>query len=236
MVLPHHLPLTTCRLPLASRPVDADVLAGQAVYNRGVLAIYDLTVLRSAVPLLMGCRLRELIGLYERNLGPSHLDIGVGTGYLLDRARFPVPAPQITLVDLNPAPLRVTSHRLRRYRPLPVRANALEPLPLAASSVDSAGLNLLLHCLPGPMHRKASALTHAARVVRPGGRIFGATVLGGGVPRRAAARILMSVYNARGIFHNAEDTLDALRIELSTRFRDHKIHIRGCVALFEATV
>lgn len=212
------------------------MLAGQAVYNRAVLAIYDLTVLHGAVPLVMGCPLRELVALYERNLGAVHLDIGVGTGYLLDRARFPVAEPRITLLDLNPAPLQLTAHRLRRYRPLPVRASALDPLPLAASSADSAGLNLLLHCLPGPMPRKAQALTHAARVVRPGGRVFGTTVLGDGVPRRTGAKLMMSAYNARGIFHNAGDTLDDLRAELTTRFREHNLTLRGCVALFEATV
>lgn len=216
--------------------VDADVIAGQAVYNRAVLTIYDLTVLHTAVPVIMGCPLRALVALYERNLGASHVDIGVGTGYLLDRARFPVPDPRITLVDLNPAPLRVTAARLRRYHARPVLASALDPLPLATSSAESAGLCLLLHCLPGTMSRKADALTHAARVVRPGGRVFGATVLGAEVPRRAPARALMSVYNARGIFHNAADSPDALRAELTTRFRSHTLTLHGCIALFEATV
>ncbi len=216
--------------------VDADVIAGQAVYNRAVLAIYDLTVLRAAVPLLMGCPLRSLVELYDRNVGAAHVDIGVGTGYLLDRARFPATDPRIALIDLNPAPLRVTAARLRRYRPQPVLASALDPLPLAGSTADSAALCLLLHCLPGPMSRKADALSHAARVVRPGGRVFGATVLGTGVPRRLAARALMSTYNARGIFHNAADSPDTLDAELSTRFRSHTLTLRGCVALFEATV
>lgn len=216
--------------------MDADVLAGQAIYNRGVLAIYDLAVLHSAVPLLMGCPLRELVRLYERNLGPSHLDVGVGTGYLLDRARPAVPDPRITLLDLNPAPLRVAAGRLRRYRARSVRADALQPLPLATSSVDSAALNLVLHCLPGPMPRKAAALSHLARVVRPGGRVFGATVLGAGVAHRAPARLLLRAYNARGIFHNAADSLDDLHAELDARLRDVQVTVRGCVALFEATV
>lgn len=212
------------------------MVAGQAVYNRAVLSIYDLTVLHTALPLLMGCSLRSLLDLYERNLDSSHVDIGVGTGYLLDRARFPVPDPRITLVDLNPAPLRMTAARLRRYRARPVLASALDPLPLATSSAGSAGLTLLLHCLPGPMSRKATALSHAARVVRPGGRVFGATVLGTGVDRRAPARALMSVYNARGIFHNADDSPDALHAELTARFSSPTLTLHGCVAFFEATV
>lgn len=216
--------------------MDADVVAGQAVYNRAVLAVYDLTVLRTAVPLLMGCPLAALVRLYERNLGATHVDLGVGTGYLLDQARFPVVDPRITLVDLNPAPLRVTTERLRRYQVQAAQASALDPLPLATGSADSAALCLLLHCLPGPMARKAAALSHAARVVRPGGRVFGATVLGTGVPRSRPARALMSLYNARGIFHNADDSPDALRAELSTRFLTHRVTLHGCVALFEATV
>jgi len=229
----HQTPLTGAR---SVPTVDPDVIAGQAVYNRAVLTIYDLTVLRAAVPMMMGCPLSALVDLYDRNVGASHVDVGVGTGYLLDRARFPVPRPRITLVDLNPAPLRVTAARLRRYRPQPLVASALDPLPLAGSCADSAGLCLLLHCLPGPMSRKADALSHVARVVRPGGRVFGATVLGTGVPRRAPARALMRTYNARGIFHNAADSPDALQAELATRFRSYDLTVRGCIALFEATV
>ena len=69
-----------------------------------------------------------------------------------------------------------------------------------------------------------------------GGRVFGATVLGTGVPRRAPARALMRTYNARGIFHNAADSPDALQTELAARFRSYDLTVRGCIALFEATV
>jgi ubiquinone/menaquinone biosynthesis C-methylase UbiE len=67
---------------------------------------------------------------YNRHVGPRHLDMGVGTGWYLDRAAWPVARPEITLLDLNENSLSAAARRLARYAPETVQANVLEPLPL----------------------------------------------------------------------------------------------------------
>ena len=63
--------------------------------------------------------------------------------------------------------------------------------------------------------------------------IFGSTILSAGVPVTPQARLLMNVFNARGIFHNDRDNLDDLRGALAGLGR-YKLVVRGCVALFRA--
>ncbi|OLB73293.1 MAG: hypothetical protein AUI14_26775 [Actinobacteria bacterium 13_2_20CM_2_71_6] len=130
---------------------DPEVLAGQAIYRRRVLSSYDLVVLRLSNPLLWRCRTSRILRQYDL-VGADHLELGVGTGYYLDRCAFPVPEPRITLLDLNAETLRYTAQRLARYRPDLVRANVLEPLPVPRHHFDSVALNYLLHCVPGDLN------------------------------------------------------------------------------------
>jgi hypothetical protein len=211
-----------------------EVEAGQAIYSPMVLRTYDLVVLGVSNPLLWGCPTRELRRLYDRNVSARHLDVGVGTGYFLDKATWPVPDPAITLLDLNPDCLAVAARRIRRYAPQTVQANILEPLPPLAS-VQSAGLCYLLHCLPGTILEKAVAFDHLRPLLVPGARVFGATILQGSVPRSRPAQALMNLYNRKGIFSNAADTAEDLEAALAARFSDVKVELRGVVALFEAT-
>jgi ubiquinone/menaquinone biosynthesis C-methylase UbiE len=212
--------------------VEQDVLAGQAIYTKNVLPFYDLSVFHAVMPLVWRCAVKHVQGLYDASVGARHLEMGAGTGYLLANTEFPVRNPEITLVDLNPTPLAYTAQRLERYNITQVQANVLEPLPVDGP-VDSAGLNFLLHCVPGSLKDKGVVLKNAAAVVRPGGVIFGSTILSAGVPVTPQARLLMKVFNARGIFHNDWDNLDDLRGALAGLGR-YKLVVRGCVALFRA--
>lgn len=214
--------------------LDQAVVDGQAVYSKPFLNLYDLTVYRGTGPLLWRCPPAVSRHLYDTGVGERHMDIGVGSGYLLHHARFPVPDPRITLVDLNPNSLAHTAHRLRRHRVVTVRANVLEPLPVPAHSHDSVGMSYLLHCVPGSLREKGIALAHAATVVRPGGIVFGATVLSAGVPVSFAARRTMRMLNRRGVFHNEGDTLDDLRAQLGRHFDRHELTVHGCVGVFRA--
>lgn len=217
-------------------PDEKEVQEGQAVYNRFVLAVYDLLVLDVSCRLAWRCPKHTMLRMYSDHVGAEHLDIGVGTGFYLDKCRFPVERPRITLVDLNPNSLAHTAARIARYSVSRHRASALEPLGLPPGSFDSAALNFLLHCLPGDLAAKAVALDHAAACVKPGGVVFGSTILAEGVPVNGLARFLMARYNASGIFHNAQDSLDSLRTELAARFTTYSVTVEGCVALFQATV
>ncbi|MEN3611658.1 class I SAM-dependent methyltransferase [Plantactinospora sp. ZYX-F-223] len=221
-------------------PPPEEVIAGQAVYNRLMLAGYDVLVLGFHCRLVWRCAKRHMLENYRRNIGARHVEFGTGTAYFLDRCGFPTAMPELTLVDLNPTVLRVSAARVARYHPAVVQADVLQPLPfddgkLRTGHYDSVGANFLLHCLPGSWSEKAAVFDNAAAALRPGGRVFGSTILSSGVPVTAPARRLMKVYNARGIFHNTDDDLAGLRWQLDQRFTDIQLAVRGCVALFEAT-
>ena len=95
-------------------------------------------------------------------------------------------------------------------------------------------MTYLLHCLPGDIAAKAKAFDTVRPCLSDGGVVFGATILSGGVPTTGAARALMRVYNRKGVFSNAADTLPELRAALDRRFRSVEIMVVGCVALFVA--
>lgn len=209
-----------------------DAAAGAAVYSKPVLSVYDLFVLGFSNRFAWKCPSRRILDFYNEHVSADHLDVGVGTGYFLDKCRFPSPTPAIALADLNPNSLQRTAKRLRRYHPVTYVANVLEPLPIEPARFDSVGLNYLLHCLPGDMRSKSVVFRNLKPLLRPGGVVFGTTILGRGVPRNAFARTLMHIYNARGIFGNAGDSRADLETILKENFPDSRVHVVGCVAFF----
>lgn len=219
-------------MTIDTAPGTATTHAGQAVYSRPVLAAYDLFVLRFSNRFAWRCPWPRLLAHYNRHVSANHLDVGVGTGFLLDRCRFPVPRPRLSLLDLNTNSLAVTGRRLARYGPGIHRADVLAPIDLDIPAFDSIGLNYLLHCLPGTIHDKGEALGHLKPLLRSGGTMFGATLLHGGVDRNWPARQLMALYNAKGIFGNVHDDLDGLRAMLGRHLNHVTIDVVGCAALF----
>lgn len=212
--------------------IEEQVLAGQAVYTRQALGIYDFVVLGVSNRFIWKCPTRRLVEHYDRHASANHLDAGVGTGYFLDRCRFPTPQPRIALLDLNHNTLDYASRRIARYRPETYRRNILEPLRVDAPKFDSVGINYLLHCLPGSIAAKASAFDHLRALMNPSAVLFGATLLQGGVYRSRLAERLMEVYNRKGIFSNQDDDLEELTGELRKRFSDVSVEVLGCAALF----
>ncbi|AJE21295.1 class I SAM-dependent methyltransferase [Azotobacter chroococcum] len=208
------------------------VEAGQAVYTRRTLALYDFVVLGVSNPFIWKCPTRRLEDHYARHLSANHLDVGVGTGYFLDRCRFPADTPRVALMDLNPDTLAFAAQRIVRYAPKTYRRNVLEPIAFSGEGFDSVGVNYLLHCLPGSLAEKAVVFDHLKALMNPGAVIFGSTLLQGGVPRSALARGLMAAYNRKGIFSNREDDLETLQHELGQRFREVSVEVLGCAALF----
>ena len=85
-----------------------------AVYTPTRLALYDVFILGLSCSLVWRCPRRHFLDLYDRHVGSPHLDIGVGTGYFLDRCRFPIERPQITLLDPSDACLTKAASRLER--------------------------------------------------------------------------------------------------------------------------
>jgi hypothetical protein len=182
------------------------------------------------------CPTSRLRAHYDAHVTANHLDVGVGTGYFLDKCRFPSVAPRIALVDLNPETLAFASRRITRYSPATYLRNVLEPFSLGERGYDSVGVNYLFHCLPGSIQSKSVALDHLKAHMNSGAVLFGSTLLHGGVPVGRLGQRLMNVYNGQGIFSNRQDTLGGLEHELASRFRDVSIETVGCAALFSARV
>jgi SAM-dependent methyltransferase len=207
--------------------------AGAAIYIPPILRIYDLFVYGFSSPFAWRCPEKEFIDLYNNNISKRHLDIGCGTGYLLDRCRIPSPSPEVTLVDLNPNSLKWTSRRIERYHPMSHIADILHPLPFD-ERFDSVGMNYVLHCVPGNMAVKAVAFDHLKARLNPGGVLFGSTIPFTGVRHNALARLIMALFNGMGAFNNTADSLDDLSDALHRRFSDVRIWTVGSVALFVA--
>jgi ubiquinone/menaquinone biosynthesis C-methylase UbiE len=214
-------------------PTAEAIEAGQAAYSPLVLRFYDLLVLGLSNHYLWRCPTAEIVNLHDRNVTARHLDIGVGTGYYLDHARWPDRNPSITLVDLDPNSLAAASHRLARFAPRSVRADCLEPLPLG-EKFDSVSLCYLFHCLPGTLPEKTVVLDHLQRVLAPGARVFGATILQGEVPRSRPAQALMDFLQSQGRVLERERQVGRFRNRFTATFHRRADRNAGTVALFEA--
>lgn len=212
--------------------MDRDTRPGAAVYNRATLLAYDFWVLGVSNRYAWACPTEALVGHFENHASGRHLDIGVGSGALLQHARFPVDNPEVALADLNPASLAAAARRIRHLAPRTHRVDVMRPFRLPGPPFASVSMNYLLHCLPGDLAAKAPAVRHAAAQLRPGGSLFGATILGAGVRHNAFGRALMGVYNARGIFSNRRDSVEALQAVLAPELEDVEIQVIGRVALF----
>jgi SAM-dependent methyltransferase len=201
------------------------------VFNERMLRYYDW-LLEFTCNRIWRCPIGRTLELYQRHLSTNHLEVGVGTGYFLDRSQFPRSEPRLALLDLSPDCLRRTAGRLSRYAPEVYRANALEPIALDMQPFDSIAMNYVLHCMPGAITEKAIAFANLKPLLKPSGVLFGSTVLRHGVRCDRGARTFMRLYNSRRVFCNLQDSLDDLRQALRTTFRDVEIEIIGCVAQF----
>ena len=213
-----------------------DTLAAQAIYSPLVLALYDWWVLGISNRWIWRCPTPHLLAHFNRHITANHLDVGVGTGYFLDRAHFPSAMPRLALLDLNTDCLSMTAKRVARYKPVLYHANILEPLNLETEGFDSISLNYVLHCLPGNMETKSSVFLHLKTVLNPGGVIFGSTLLHDSRHNNWLAQTLMTAYNAKKIFSNKADELEGLQQSLHQHFSESTVEVRGCVALFSGQI
>ena len=147
----------------------------QQEYTPAFLRVYDVVVLGAFCRVLWRCPASEVIADYERLVSRRHLEIGPGTGYFLDKARLPDDL-DLTLADPNPAALDRAARRLARYSPTTVELDVRKPLPVSGP-YESVGMNGVLHCLPGPIERKASAVQSVAAVLADDGVLFGGTIV-----------------------------------------------------------
>jgi len=205
---------------------------GQAAFTRAGLALYDLLILRALCPWIWRCPSERILAAYQEHLSDNHLEVGVGTGYFLDHARFTGATPRVALLDLNTHCLTRTARRIGRYQPEVYQADVLQPVVLNARRFDSIALNYVVHCLPVPWPQKGVVFSHLKALLKPGGTLFGATLVQGDVPQSAAAAVFMRWFNARGTLHNRDDTRGRLLEALNQHLDEVRVEQVGCVALF----
>lgn len=212
---------------------DDPAYNGQRDYGRLLLHLYDPLVLGPVTRYVWRCPTTRLAERYRRNIRDRHLDVGPGTGYFIERSGLP-DGSRVTILDPNTNVLRHVSHRLRRLDVTAVEADVCKPLPVDGP-FESAALNAVIHCLPGPPARKAAAVANVAAVLAPDGVLFGASVIGFPGPHTRVARGVLRAFNRQGGFDNLDDTEDALREILGASFEQVEIEAIGSIAVFAAS-
>ena len=205
---------------------------GQADYTRLLLTLYDPIVIGVIARVVWRVPPEPLLNLYRTNIRDRHLDVGPGTGYSIDHSGLP-DGSRVTIVDPNTTVLRHASRRLRRLDITAVEADVLKPLPVEGP-FESAALTFVIHCLPGPLSRKAIAVAKFAAVLAPTGVLFGASVLGTSGKHTWLGRRVLSAFNRRGAFDNLDDSEAGLREILEASFMDVELHTVGSIAIFTA--
>jgi len=206
---------------------------GQREYTRLLLNLYDPLVLGPIARFVWRCPTSGLLERYREHIRDRHLDVGPGTGYFLERSGLPE-GSRVTILDPNANVRRHVSRRLRHLDVTAVEADVLKPLPVNGP-FDSAALHLVIHCLPGPLSRKAGAVANVAAVLAPDGVLFGASVLGTSGRHTWPARRMLAAFNRQGGFDNLDDTEDGLHGILAASFDHVDLETVGSIAIFAAT-
>lgn len=237
---------------------------GARAYTPLSLKIYNVGVFGIVSPYGWRCSAATLIAFFNRNILQATrpdassasvskprrlLDIGVGTGYFPVRATL-ASDTELVLVDLNTDCLDDAKASIQRAHP-EVGGRALKVVGdflaegdehlslysksrLTSGGFDAISLMFLLHCLPGPPARKAEAVVRTKALLRPGGVLFGATILGKNERPNLLARFVLWMNNYLGIFDNYEDSAASFARPLREAFHDVRVEVVGCMLLFEA--
>src|SRR4030042_4934822 len=209
-----------------------EIWSGQSLYTRLFLSVYDWLALGLHCRFLWNCPSNRMLDLYKQNITANHLDVGVGTGYFLDRCKFPTANPRLALMDLNPDCLERAAKRVARYNPAKYRRNVLEPISIDIQKFDSIGMMNLLHCLPGDIRSKGVVFEKLRSLLNDGGVIFGSTILYRGVERSPLATCMLKLSNRLGFMTNLNDDPEGLKKVLGQHFSQSWLKVIGCVALF----
>ena len=213
---------------------DADERArrGWRDYTPFLLRIYDPMVLGFFARFVWRIPKKAMLDSFRELIGPTHLEVGPGTGWFLEKSGR-LDNTSLTILDPNPNVLRHVTQRLRDVPITAIQADVLKPLPVEGPFA-SAGLNAVLHCLPGPPEYKEVALRNIAAVLAPDGVLFGATVLGRSANHTWIARRVLTVFNRQGGFDNLEDSEEWLRGALGRSFDSVEVDVVGSLATFVA--
>jgi hypothetical protein len=213
-------------------PTANRIKRSQRFFNKLTLPFYDLVLYGLISRRAWGMPIARLDAHYQRYMRSNHLEVGVGTGYLLDRVEFPSGPTRLALMDLSEPCLERTARRVARHTPEVHVQNLLEPMRHQLAPFDSIALNYVMHCIPGSFAEKHIAFLHLASLLGPHGVLFGTTVLGEGVQKNLMARPAMWLLNAIGLFNNRHDNARDLERLLRKHFQVLEFDVMGVVAAF----
>lgn len=219
-----------------------DIIAGQATYTPFFLNIYDLFIIKFSNRYFWRCPPSKTVELYQRNLSPQHLDIGVGTGYYLQTCHEIRNTSCVGIMDLNRNSLQKTKDKLEVVGVQNIQVyqtNVLDSFPFNDAHYTSVGINYLLHCIPGSLDEKLGTIFHNVKASIRSGKIvkvFGSTIIIDEDRHTALSRAVMRFYHKKGIFHNQNDTYQGLVEVCNRHSKDVSIKIVGAVAFFEVAI
>lgn len=208
------------------------VRRSQRYFNKVSLLVYDALLYGVISKYAWGCSVRKLDAHYRKYISANHLEVGVGTGFLLNRVRFPADRPRLALMDLSHACLVQTQRKVARYAPEMYVQNLLEPVRHAPVLFDSIGINYVMHCVPGSFLEKGVAFSHLKPLLKLNGVLFGTTVLSEGVSKNLLARPFMWLVNVLGVFNNRRDNARDLELVLRQNFQLIDFEVVGTTAFF----
>jgi len=196
--------------------------------------LYDLGLYRFVTPFIWRCPTDRLLEHYIENLSDSHLEIGVGSGFFLERTLCPDMLLRLVLLDLNERCLEKSAQRLEAFAPSIRRHNILDPIDPGEPRFSSVAMNYVLHCIGGDFHQLRTVFSNVRCKLEEGGVFFGATLLSRSKEQSLWAMGLMKVLNWMGIFNNTEHELGSLQRALESEFREVDISMVGNAAVFRA--
>ena len=206
----------------------------QRYFNRLTLFFYDFILYGIVSRFAWGSSTQRLDAHYRACATSNHLEVGVGTGYLLNRVVFESNQPRVALMDLSVACLERTRRKVARYAPAIYVQNLLEPIQECIPAFDSISINYVMHCIPGSFKEKGVALAHLAPLLSSQGVLFGTTVLSDGVPKNLIARPAMWLLNLLVVFNNRKDNAQDLKACLAKNFQLLEFEVIGVTAYFSA--
>ena len=212
---------------------EQSIEQGQSRSKAWVVKLYNFWNIHFSNRFIWRCPNQHIINLYNSNITDNHLDIGVGAGYYLKHCKWQ-PNTLLSLLDINTNNLNIANNKLKHLNPTRYQADIYKPQTFLKGKFNSISITYLLHCLPGDMRAKTSAIKHCSDMLKEGGTLFGATIISNNKHHNSLSKSLINFYNEKGMFSNEFDSVQALAHALNRCLDKVIIETHGCVALFKA--
>lgn len=207
---------------------------GVRLYSKLTLKFYDFFVMRFFAAMVWRYKESLMVGIYKENMSNNHAELGVGTGYCIDKADLESEAQRIGLFDLNEACLSHASQRLKRFNPECYTQNVLKEFSSETEQFDSLAIGGVLHCLPGEFVDKCRVFDQIRPILNNNARIFGYTLVRKGISESLVSRFFFSILSKLKVFNNYRDSAGSLKRELDRRFKNAQVIVVGQLAYFTA--